>query len=515
MDNLWKKESTEAGARYVDLIPFMHGMEHIGEGIIEKFGKKTIPIQKDNEFSTTLRRRGNEFFKAENWSKAMDSYNESLCFAEIGSENVALAYFNRSACFFRMRMYDEALADIELAKSANLPDRWLPTLEERQQECHKLMQTAQKSKMTRNFKLSYEANQNFPCMADVLEIKYNQEFGRHLVAKSDIPVGKIVLMEKEFIAAKDNERISCCTCFQKNKNFIACKQCPGVAFCDVDCIEKNLCHKWECGSAMTQFDFYQKFHVRAVLLAIESFQSVEGLMEFVDSALREDRGMIPISIDDLKSNYHFFFKLKKFPHTNGDILSVYKYFTCIKMCPKINALFDGEEKTRFLLHLMTHHFLIIKTNAIEEDQSKSLDNIFAMINHSCSPNLHNYSIGDKCFCETIRFVKKGEQLCINYLGLADAVGTEERQMQLKSYWNFDCKCEKCQAINNGNTHLARDPCFQFALKNMPRKRKYSAVLEQCRKFLNEHGHLPWSKEIGFMSSCFTLTFQELYITPLK
>lgn len=54
------------------------------------------------------------------------------------------------------------------------------------------MQQAQTPELTRELKLSYEANESYPCLTVVVEIKYNDEFGRHLIAESHIPVEKIV-----------------------------------------------------------------------------------------------------------------------------------------------------------------------------------------------------------------------------------------------------------------------------------------------------------------------------------
>ncbi|XP_055326480.1 SET and MYND domain-containing protein 4-like [Sitodiplosis mosellana] len=511
MDNLWKKESTRDGAQYVDLFSAQHQMAQY----IKCFGNMNImPNNKDNKYSTTLHQRGNEFFRAKKWSEAMDSYNESLCYAEIGSENVALTYTSRSSCFFQMRMYEEALTDIEFAKKSNLPDRLLPTLEHRHQECRKLMQTAQKSKMTRDFKLSYEAHKNYPCLADVVEIKYSQEFGRHLVAKSDIPVGKIVLMEKEFVAASDNEQIRCCTCFRKNANFIACTQCSAAIFCDSDCMNQNLWHKWECGSFVTQVRSKEKVPVRAILMAIESFPNVESLMEFVDSTLREDPETIPTSIHDMKTNYHFFFKLKRLAPAEA-IKMAYIEFKCLTGIPKINNSFNTIGKKRFLMHLVAHHSGILVANAIGNGYNDStMINVFSMANHSCAPNILTYPVKGHFIYETIRFVKKGEQLCFNYLGRFNPE-TDERQKILESKWKFICKCAACKPAKNiVNARLASDPRFKFVRNNVHEKRLAPKNLNKSRQFLNEHGQLPWSEEVALMSEVFSGLTVTLYVNPL-
>lgn len=49
-------------------------------------------------------------------------------------------------------------------------------------------------------KLCFDPNEKYPCMADVLEVQKNSDFGRHIIAKSDIAVGKIVLIEKSYVS---------------------------------------------------------------------------------------------------------------------------------------------------------------------------------------------------------------------------------------------------------------------------------------------------------------------------
>ena len=501
---------------YVDLFA-SHRTDKETEELIDEFAKANkMKRHKDNRISMMYRQRGNDLFRIKNWSEAMSWYNKSLCFAEVESENLPIMYLNRSWCFFHLQMYDEALIDLELAKKANLPENLMPKLEQRRRECRKLMATVQKP-LRREHKLSYEPNQNYPCLADVVEIKYTPECGRHLVAKQDIPVGQIVLMEKDFIGTRTNDEILCRTCFQKNKNFIACTQCPDAVFCDNDCMNRNILHKWECGSAQENLSINYRFYIQAVCVAIESFPNIESLMEFVENALREDPDTVPTSIHDLKSGYHFFIKLKTHGIKKNAYLLSYDYYKCVTNIPEIMALFDSEEKKRFLMHLMTYHSLIAHTNSIQDHRSKSINNIFSLINHSCCPNLNSSCIADQNICETIRFVQKGQQLCISYLVTLQCNAPRgKRQQELKSGWNFDCKCEKCELTGNiSNIHLTFDPCYRFAFENIHDKRKYLAILENCRQFLDKYGRLPWSEEIGFMINTFAFVVQELYIKPLQ
>lgn len=515
MDNLWKKESNRAEAQYIDLFACYRG--HGVDNFTTEFQSMSIEQrQKDDRQSTIYRQQGNNFFRLKDWPSAIGCYNESLRHAKIGSENEAIAYSNRSACFLQMEKYEEALMDIDLARKANLPQHLIPKLENRRHECKTLLAAVQKP-FKRDFKLSYEADKNYPCMADVLEIQHNEEFGRHLVAKCDIPVGQIVMIEKDYIGRRANEAVLCCTCFRKNTSFIACPKCPDAMFCNSDCMSQNIFHKYECGSALAQSYNKLKFYVHSILMAIESFPNIESLMEFVESALAEGPDKLPSSIHDLKSKYHFFFKLKTSPNANKDDSLNYNIYEGIMSILEIWTLFDSEKKQRFLMHLISHHRNIISINAIQEkNHSKSVYTVFSIINHSCAPNLYAYSIGDQNICETIRFVKKGDQLCMNYMGVTDTVAKEERQMELKTRWDFVCKCEKCEIGDMAiDVNLTFDHCYTFLCQNIMDKTKYSEMLERCRQFLNTNGRLAWSRQIQLVSNYFASFTTELYINPIK
>lgn len=120
---------------------------------------------KDNSESTKLRQLGNTKIKEADWYYAMTYYNQSLRYAEIGTENVSLAYANRSLCFLKLEMYDECLIDIKLAIEAKYPQRLMPKLEERREFCLKQQISGTKLAKIEVPQLDFEADKNFPGMA--------------------------------------------------------------------------------------------------------------------------------------------------------------------------------------------------------------------------------------------------------------------------------------------------------------------------------------------------------------
>lgn len=81
-----------------------------------------LKVKKD-EIALHLRKEGNKSYCRSEMVRAIEKYNASLCFAENDSEQIGLAYANRSSCYFQLNRYNECLIDIELAKKANYPER--------------------------------------------------------------------------------------------------------------------------------------------------------------------------------------------------------------------------------------------------------------------------------------------------------------------------------------------------------------------------------------------------------
>lgn len=64
--------------------------------------------------------------------KAIECYNKAICFAETGSEELSLAFANRSAIYFGLHLYDACLKNIKIAKEAGYPKRLMRKLDERE-----------------------------------------------------------------------------------------------------------------------------------------------------------------------------------------------------------------------------------------------------------------------------------------------------------------------------------------------------------------------------------------------
>ncbi|XP_031619235.1 uncharacterized protein LOC116338245 [Contarinia nasturtii] len=493
MENLWKKESTPKSPIYMDIFD---GIELVPIPNV-KFG-----LQKNDLISTQLRHKGDQKFGENLWSEAMEYYNKSLRFA-IKAENASLAYANRAACFLHLKMFDKCLADIEMSKRVNCPlKEVMIKLDKCKADCLKRMRRNYQKETHDQAGLSYDCDVNIPCLADVLKIQYNEKFGRHIVAKCDIPVGKVILVENAcFSATLSGPLTGCTTCQRLRMNFIACENCTIAMFCDEMCKESAF-HKYDCNviydhDTINNGQF--QMMARTIFFGLEAFGSVFD--EIVEATEELKENYVPQTMIDMQSKYRLFLTLPtptlKEIEKHELMCKAKSLFTILIKLTTVNGVFDTVEKQRFLMHLVTKHVIITSENAINAKHNNiqrvaTLGLIFPLFNHVCVPNLLSYSSSDQQICTTLRPVQAGQRLFVSYT--LDEVSTK---------FGFPCTCEKCDPKHSTSdvTNLLSDPGYAFLQRNrnnnLLNQKNRQNIKRKCIDLLNKHGRL-WFPELEFV-----------------
>lgn len=502
----WKKESNSVDALYVDLfadksrIPSFDEWNRKLELADWKnvFFCKEFEPGKNNQKSDYFRSIGNGLFGREDWIDAMEFYSQSLCFAELGTNNVSFAYSNRAACFLKLERYDECLRDIELAEQANYPH--MPKLMQRKATCERLMERISTERNEFQPTLSFNPNEEYPCMADVLEIRMNKHFGRHVIANRDIDVGQTVLVEKFTISLGcAPDRVQCYNCTRDVANFIACPTCTDVMFCGEECRSQNEVHQKFCGSTINRMPHDVRFAAESLLYGIVQFSDANEMMSFVEETLAKRGTQIPNAINDSRTKYGFVLSLKP---TVDDINydQVYMIFTGISDNSVVKSMFSSTRSQRFLMHLCAEHLSILKNNSFNICVANGIAKekmglVVSLFNHACAPNVFNYASVDSDVFVTTRPIKKGEQLFISY-SLNGTAPTE---------FDFLCKCDKCEPNCKAadRSMMKSDQNFKFLTTVSKENYRSANVKEKCEQFLQEFGHLPWSEEMDLVLNIYT------------
>lgn len=505
---LWKKESANDDACHVDLL----SSKRINVLEFEIYKSSFGIIQKNEMVSTERRKQGNELFKAKNWTEAIEQYNQSIRFAYNGSENLGLAYANRSACFLHLKMYEKCLADIELARKANYPQKLMQKLDEREAECSKKMKESTKENEKVTPELSFASNTKFPALANILEVRSNNEFGKHIVTKRDIDVGKIVMLEDAFVFGVDLRLVTVCkTCAKHTTNFIPCPNCADVMFCNQKCMDSNNIHGMVCGALYNRWPRYMLI-VESILIAVFAFSNAESLARFVDSALSTRDFDSPECESSSQAKYRSFLKLFAVPKDVEAVeQQIYDAYKLLLEIPLIAKFFYSKQEKRFLMHLIWQHLRISRTNSFGTRRSDAeylttVGNVSSLFNHSCALNLCLLTYGNKMIAYVLRPVKKGEQLFISYYNQNANVPSAQKALE------FQCKCSKCVPCwkQEDRIRIQSDINYLFFMhvedSDFKDCKKRSVLKVKFQKFFTKFGRLPWSPEfiameIGFAQCC--------------
>ncbi|XP_031631841.1 SET and MYND domain-containing protein 4-like [Contarinia nasturtii] len=527
---LWKKESNQPTALYVDL--FAKTPVSMIDRALQAFSQYSNPA-KSNQTALQKRMQGNALFDKRKWAEAMEKYNESLCFAIVGSKHISLAYANRASCFLKLKLYNECLIDIELAKKSGYPRELMSKLNKRESDCLKCLagcltfRDANPELPAFNQKLSFDADENVPCMANVLSVNRNEMGKLSTIAQQDIDVGQTIVMGKAFLVYLYSRfGWKCNSCLKDNTNLMPCSKCTVAMFCSDEC-QNNVLHKDECGL---------KFHtdkqqnglllneIRLLLIAMNIFDTVDELMNFVEDAVKCDN--IPISLVDDRSKYRMFLKMPisiKFAQKPDFLFIVYSIYKACLNVKKISKQFDTVHRRRFLMHLISQHTQITNFNSNhvssrpkdEVDFYQQIGLTLNFFNHSCAPNVSMNERNGNSVYVTIRPIKKGDELFISYFKFL----LQPKHVRQQCLWNekhIKCNCIRCSTVSTSSAVqrqlLTLDPSFRLILSNASKLTPYDyskieETIDKCITFLRKYGDEDWCDEIAKIVDAYINTLQ--------
>ncbi|XP_037038003.1 SET and MYND domain-containing protein DDB_G0273589-like [Bradysia coprophila] len=536
-DNLWKKESNETSALYVDIFANKSDLEFCAQNYAEihrRFGASRQ--KKCNRISLAHRKTGNSLFAEAKWVAAIEQYNNSLRFAETGSPNISLALANRSACFFHLKMYEECLKDITSAKQTQYPENLMFKLEQRERDClNNIGEIIAGPFDNIGRKLSYDADESFPCMANVLQIMSDDNGNFYTVAKEDIGVGQTVVIEPAFTSyLYMHYGHKCNICLKERSNLRPCKNCTSAMFCSDDC-ERHYLHELECNLKFcehSQTNGQILEGVRLIILIVNQFANANELIDFVEQVMR-DRYELPTSLADFKSQYRAFLKCStnsEFIKSDNYLLVTYCTYTFIMTVPKVNEWFPSPLHRRFLAHLIGQHVRVFEMNSIRTTYLNDKNTMLAYMGlmnlffrHSCAPNILNCECDGHNSFVTIRPVKKGDRLQISYVD--PRASQAKRQLDLQNRYQIKCNCMRCNyssttPASDERKQISSDPNFNeivhFDVENLyvSSAEESLKIIEKCITSLEKCKDISWCTEIEQIVDVFIKVLRIHLASPL-
>ena len=263
-------------------------------------------LKKDATTSKNYRTNGNLFFKMKHSIKVhidiWRSYSLCILTAPYSSIEFAQGFYNRASFFLHLKKYTESLKDIEIglqcsACTENLRiklhclkiDCFIKINDRQEAESciNQSMQLLFKCNLDEKTKLKYrkileqakndalaikrkpkttpetsyekfkekmsmlsDPHEKIPCASNALDLKYDEKFGRHVVATRDIKIGELLVKEKFYSThlTKNEVMRHCWHCGNVVYSSIPCPDCAYAMFCSEKCQQEawNEYHDIEC-----------------------------------------------------------------------------------------------------------------------------------------------------------------------------------------------------------------------------------------------------------------------------
>lgn len=302
--------------------------------------------RKDAKKSIKFREQGNKIFLSKPLTSAccidaIKMYTKSIAYAPYPSEQLSLAYGNRSAVLLKLRKFDLSIQDIDRALANPYPDNLRPKLYVRKIEClvamkgsatedaykeaqhwldkmslnddnqKKLTQklnsmkslsrkaNSQKSTKTSTFNPTIKTfNSEVPCASDAVAVRYNKMFGRHVVATRKINPGDIISIEKPYslMLTPDKVYTHCTNCLEVCWANIPCDYCIYAMYCSEKCKSTAWAsyHDIECPihPCLHKLDF-TKLDLMCLRLILQAMRETNSIQELRDELKEVDESTDP------------------------------------------------------------------------------------------------------------------------------------------------------------------------------------------------------------------------------
>lgn len=418
------------------------------------------PFKKSTERSIVLRKKANNLFTRKHEDdlyNALEMYNACICFAENDSEELSIAFANRSAVYFELRLYERCLENIALVKlMSTYPTRLLDKLLQRESQCmselsdgHSLSKENLMEQYTFEPKILHRPHTEVPGISETLLLKESTKYGRYVITTKDIEPGEIISIASPYESALKKSFFykRCSFCLSENHlSLIPCTGCTSAMFCNTKCMMDSLqsFHGFECsivGYINAELDSWP-LAIRLTILSFMSFESVEQLDTFIEQ-YRNIKStvftpLIDANLTKKQIHLHQIISLENNEkHMSSSALfnlyvSTANIFNILMQYTKFGALcsgskcFDDSKQNAIsnLLELLYRFHLIVKSNAhamiqlsageTDISYASGIYPFCSMLNHSCVLNVERFYKNKQMVLVAVRSIKAGEQIFDNY-----------------------------------------------------------------------------------------------------
>lgn len=187
---------------------------------------------KSNRKAETFISKAQECLTSKNYTEALENYNQSLRFAVSKTKALSDAYSGRSKVYYEAQQFEKCLDDIQCAIDASVCEEKSKTFKSLHDKCNERLSVIASDSDDNGkwdfFKLTQPAHEKIPFIADCLEVRENEVYGRYIATTRDLKPGDIVVVEEPFykVLHTENRHTRCAICLRQNMlNLFPCVKC--------------------------------------------------------------------------------------------------------------------------------------------------------------------------------------------------------------------------------------------------------------------------------------------------
>lgn len=401
---------------------------------------------KSSQKAEVIRTKGFKDFTNGALYEALIKFNKSLCLAEPSTKTVGLIYANRAEVYFKLKLYDKCLNNLEFARNEYCPRDKIKELKEMEESCLNFLAgpIVPLENPWKFFKLSYPAKQKLPYVIDSLEVKCDKKFGRYIITNQPLNVGDIIAIESPFFKIlktdpEDDEYPEtnvyqyCANCMSDNLlDLIPCSICLTTMFCSQRCLHaaNRGFHQYEC-SILQPLNQTGNWRM-ALRCFFDALSICGGSIEQLEELMKQS--------DDLSPTVFNFDFSKPWNYENAKNqlmcmlalerrvdVSIKDFSSLFFQHPKLVDIWNTHNVfiNKFLERMMQIEILNfhgIKGRSLNRNKpyrsclGDGGYTLCSLINHSCCPNVMRIVVDNRMVLIVERPIKEGDQIFDCYIG---------------------------------------------------------------------------------------------------
>lgn len=453
----------------------------------------TTTTTKDNSKAIKSFDKGNIYRSNGDYLNALKLYNQCLCYIEpastTGVELIHHIYKARVAIYLDLKLYECCLENLKPLTTINFAHGWECAsnnneVAEIEAICRLGMENTHsrvsKINKTLSPSLRYRSHRNIPFIVEDLQLKYNDNYGYHLVAQRNLKPGDVIMVERPYssVLLPSDWYLKCANCLASNHlSLIPCPGCNCAMFCSTRCrSEANLkFHCLECQIMEEIKDLLRPelmIAFRNTIRGLCVFSSIDELGELlhkptnrrndfdIDYNQIHEKAMFEVVVNQATNQE------RRTPedlfHLSGASAIMYKLLC---ECTDLQNRIQTDNHRHVIMELVLRFTQIATVNSfymsalpvmapitspaeVEKEFGVATYPLSSFMNHSCAPNVTKTNAGDNheiMMVFVTRPIKAGGQIFDCYFSEVHHYKSSRalRQCTLYDQYNFSCFCPAC------------------------------------------------------------------------